>query len=216
MNIIDNMITYNDSQYCCHFMDNVTHLHVVYTLGSRQQTEIMDAIRVFVHLMKTQWGCKIAIFKLDGERALGLAFHAFCKEEGIKWVESLPYLPEQNDAIEQAGKAIIECSCSMIIDARLSKELWPEAYKAATYMINQTLTRIPNLDNPSEHEWIIPIQRMHALITGYNMRPNLANLQVYGCHAYVKHTEQDIGSKCDKMKSWAMIGYLVGFVMSNI
>ena len=216
MDIIDNMIAYNGSRYCCHFMDDATRLHVVYILGSRQQAEIMGAIRAFVHLMKTQWSCKVAIFKLDGERALGLAFHTFCKEEGIEQIESLPYSPEQNGAIERAGKAISERARSLIIDAKIPKELWPEAYKAATYMLNRTPTQITNPDNPSKHKWIIPIQQMHALTTGYNVRPNLANLHVYGCRAYVKRSEQDIGSRHDKMEPRALIGYLVGFIASNI
>ena len=112
--------------------------------------------------MKTHWGCKVAILKLDGEKALGSAFYGFCKDEGIEWVESLPYTPEQNGPIERAGKTIIECSCSLIIDAQLPKSLRPEAYKATTYMANWTPKRIPKQDKPGEYEWIIPLQRMQV------------------------------------------------------
>ena len=216
LDLIDNMPAYNGNRYCCHFMDDATRLHVVYTLNNRHQAEVMNTIRAFVSLMKTQWGCKVAIFKLDGEKALGSTFYRFCKEEGIEWIESLPYTPEQNGPIERAGKTIIERSRSLMIDAQLPKSLWPEAYKATTYMVNRTPTRIPKQDKPGEYEWIIPIQRMHALTTGQDVRPNLANLRLYGCRAYIKRTERDLGSKRDKMEPRAIIGYLVGFIASNI
>ena len=48
------------------------------------------------------------------------------------------------------------------------------------------------------------------------MHPNLTNLHVYGCHAYIKHTEQDISSQQDKMEPHALIGYLISFITSNI
>lgn len=176
----------------------------------------MGAIRAFICLMRTQWGCKVAIFKLDGERALGTAFTRFCDDEGIEIIESLPYMPEQNGPIERAGRAIAERSQSLIIDAQLPKSLWSEAFKTATYMLNRTPTRVPKLDDSGEYEWIIPIQQLHALTTGYNVRPNLANLRIYGCRAYVKQTAQDIGSQHDKMEPRALIGYLVSFVASNI
>ena len=57
---------------------------------------------------------------------------------------------------------------------------------------------------------------MHALTTGNHVRPNLANLRVYGCRAYVKLSEHDLGSKRDKMAPRAVVGYLVGFIASNI
>ena len=67
----------------------------------------MIIIQSFIHLMRTHWGCNITIFKLDGEKALGLTFYSFCKEEGIEWIESIPCLPEMNSAIESAGHAIV-------------------------------------------------------------------------------------------------------------
>ena len=55
-------------------------------------------------------------------------------------------------------------------------------------------TCVLNLDKLGESEWIILLQCLLFLAKGYIMCPNLANLCVYGCHTYVKQTEQDIGS----------------------
>lgn len=214
LDLIDNTIAYNGRRYCCHFMDDATRLQVIYTLNSRTQEEVMNAILAFVSLVKTQWGFKVAIFKMDGERALGSTFYSFCKKKGIQWTESLPYTPEQNGTAERAGKTMIERARSLIVDSRLPKTLWPEAFNAAVHIINRTPTRVPT--DRGGHEWIIPLQRMHALSTGGHIRPNLANLRLYGCRAYVKLPKRDQGSRRNKMAPRAVIGYLVGFVASNI
>ena len=80
-----------------------------------------------------------------------------------------------------------------MIDTNLLKDLWPEAYKATVYMLNQTPTYILNQET-GESKWIILLQHLLFLTKGYIMCPNLTNLHVYGCCAYVKHTEQDISS----------------------
>ena len=53
LDLIDNLTAYDGSRYCCHFMDDATRLHVIYTLSSQQQAEVMSAIQAFVSLMKT-------------------------------------------------------------------------------------------------------------------------------------------------------------------
>lgn len=212
--LVDNMIAYNGRRYSCHFLDDATRMHVAYTLNSRSQDDVMKAILAFAKLMERQWGCKVAIFKMDGERALGKNVYTFCKMEGIAWTESLPYMPEQNGPAERVGKAIAERARTLIVDGKIPKSLWPEAFNAAVHILNRTPTRI--LKEGGGHEWIIPIQRMYALTTGEHMRPNLANLRLYGCRAYVKLSEKEQGSKRDKMAPRATVGYLVGFVASNI
>lgn len=88
-------------------MDDTTHFHALFTINSQQQAEFMIIIQSFIHLMRTHWICNIAIFKLDGEKALGLTFYSFCKEEGIEWIGSLPCLLEMNGTIENAGHTIV-------------------------------------------------------------------------------------------------------------
>ena len=53
LDLIDNMVAYNGNRYACHFLDDTTHLHMLYTLNSHKQDEVMLVIWAFVHLMKT-------------------------------------------------------------------------------------------------------------------------------------------------------------------
>ena len=152
------------------------HFHALYMLNSCTQPEVMGTIWAFICLMKTQWGCLIAIFKLDSERASQSAFHDFCKEEGIEIIKSLPYLFKQNSPIEHAGWAILNYARSLMIDANLLKDLWPKAYKATIYMLNQIPTCVLNLDKLGESEWIIPLQCLLFLAKGYIMHPKKQQL----------------------------------------
>lgn len=81
-----------------------------------------------------------------------------------------------NGPIEHAGQAIATIAQSFIVNTKLPKMLWPEAFKAVTYILNWTPTHTPNPDKPGEYEWIIPIQHFQELTKGYIERPNLSNL----------------------------------------
>lgn len=69
-------------------------------------------------------------------------------------------------------------------------------------------TRMP------DGRYIIPwVKAMQNRDPSQDLRPNLSNLRLYGCRAYVMR--QGI-AKSDKMEPRAEIGYLVGYVASNI
>ena len=93
--------------------------------------------------MENQFNCQPKIFKTDGEKALDQAFTEYCESKGIIVEVSVPHTSSQNGAAERAGCTIIEKARAMMIDSQLPKTLWPEAYKAATYLINCTPTYTP-------------------------------------------------------------------------
>ena len=64
-------------------------------------------------------------------------------------------------------------------------------------------------------EWAIPLLHM-ATCLDISIPPlNLSNLRVYRCHVYV-HIPVQTQTASDKMGVCASIGYLVGYVASNI
>lgn len=76
--------------------------------------------------------------------------------------------------------------------------------QAAIYIGNRTPTWT-NIDGVNT--WTTPFERT------INKKPNLANLRVFGCRAYVRNPKV---AKGNKMTSRAWIGYMVGYVASNI
>ncbi|KAJ6038010.1 hypothetical protein N7460_007781 [Penicillium canescens] len=144
----------------------------------------------------------------DREPTLGNEFMEYCRQEGLTVELSVVGTPEQNGFIERAGGIIITTARALIADSSLPKNLWPEAVAAAVYLINRMPTRMP------DGRYIIPwVEAMQHRDPSQDLRPNLSNLRLYGCRAYVMR--QGI-AKSDNMEPRAEIGYLVGYVASNI
>jgi hypothetical protein len=152
---------------------------------------------------------EIRVFKSDREKALNTDFMDYLSNEGIIWERSVAGTPEQNGFIERAGGVIITVARAMIADANLPKSLWPLAVSAAAYVLNRTPTMLPT------GKTVVPwSEAMSAKATGAEPpRPNVANLRIFGCGAWVRI--QKIPKK-DKMAPRAQLGYLVGYVASNI
>lgn len=54
---------------------------------------------------------------------------------------------EQNGTTEALGKAITAIARSLIIKARLPRDLWPKTIKVVVYILNRVLTRIRKEDD---------------------------------------------------------------------
>ena len=86
----------------------------------------------------------------------------------------------------------------MLIHAGLPSSLWPEVIAAACYITNRLPTMAPEGKTPYE-VW-------------YKKKPDLSNLHIYGCNAYV--IDYHAKSK-GKMAPQSWIGTLVGYEGKN-
>ena len=123
-------------------------------------------------------------FHLDDKYALSHDFSQFCSSCTISIEVSVCYSLEQNGASEWSGGVIISKARSLLIDAGLLKFLWPDAFKAATYLINHSPTRLPVGDD-AKFEWVIPLLHMATCLDILIPLLNLSNLCVYRCYVYV-------------------------------
>jgi hypothetical protein len=205
---------WNGDKYASHLYIEGIRFHLIET--HKTKDGCVTAIIRMVGFCQNQLGIQIRAFMTDGERSLGNAFKLWCGREGIIFQDTVPGTPEQNGFSERAGRLIIVVARRLIHDANLPKNLWPEAVRAAVYILNRTPTMLP------DHRVIVPwVEAMKAktpaeaenTAESNPLRANLANLRLYGCRAYVR--TQKIPKK-DKMAPRAEIGYLVGYVASNI
>ncbi|PSD62998.1 hypothetical protein C7G80_19275, partial [Acinetobacter nosocomialis] len=96
----------------------------------------------------------------------------FCSERGIVQKFTPPYTPQLNGVAERMNRTLVECARCMLEHAGLSKSYWGEAVVTATFLRNRCPTRSTIHDKSPHQVW-----------TG--KKPLLANLKVFGCHAYV-------------------------------
>lgn len=197
---------YNDDKWMTHFYVEGIRLHAAST--HEKKSGCQDAVKHFVAFAIAQLKLPIRAFRYDNERAAGRTVEDFLRECGFIVEHSVVGTPEMNSFSERSGGVIIARARALLLEAGLPKALWPEAVKAAIYIINRSPTKLPN------GQWIIP----YAEATGIDhaqpkQRINLSNLRLYGCRAYVRR--QGI-PKSHKMEPRADIGYLVGYTASNI
>ncbi|KAG2959134.1 hypothetical protein PC120_g28195 [Phytophthora cactorum] len=107
----------------------------------------------------------------------------FCKDRGIEQKFTPPYTPQLNGVAERMNRTLVECARCMLEHAGLSKSYWGEAVMTATFLRNRCPTRAITHDKSPHQVW-----------TG--KKPLLANLKVFGCHAYV-HVPKEKRSKFD-------------------
>ena len=117
---------------------------------------------------------------------------------------SAPHAPEQDGVAERHIGILLQMARAMLLSSDLPKFLWPEAYKAAAYILNRTPTSALNGKAPLQ-SFLDEIQ------PDTDNRPNLRGLRTFGCHAWVHIPEGPNRPKGDKMAARAIEGRLVGY-----
>jgi hypothetical protein len=199
---------YNGHKWMTHFYVEGIRLHVAYTHASKNGCQ--RAVMEFIAMANSWWNLALRVFHYDHERSAGTVVENVIRGNGILVSHSVVGTPEQNGFGERSGGIIILRGRALIVDAKLPKNLWPEALPAAVYIINRTPTYLDG-----EKRWIIPWVEAMRLANGTTPKLNLSNLRLYGCKVYARIHDHKLANS-DKMAPRAEVGYLVGFVASNI
>uniref|UniRef100_H3H749 Integrase catalytic domain-containing protein n=1 Tax=Phytophthora ramorum TaxID=164328 RepID=H3H749_PHYRM len=163
--------TFGGKRYFVTFIDDKSHFCVVYLL--RNKSEVAAKFAEFVAFAETQTGKRVQTLRSDngGEYTSG-AMAKFCADHGIVQKFTPPYTPQLNGVAERMNRMLVECARCMLEHAGLPKTYWGEAVMTATFLRNRCPTRAISHDKSPHQVW-----------TG--KKPLLANLKVFGCHAYV-------------------------------
>uniref|UniRef100_H3H9V7 Integrase catalytic domain-containing protein n=1 Tax=Phytophthora ramorum TaxID=164328 RepID=H3H9V7_PHYRM len=163
--------TFGGKRYFVTFIDDKSHFCVVYLL--RNKSEVAAKFAEFVAFAETQTGKRVKTLRSDngGEYTSG-AMAKFCADRGIVQKFTPPYTPQLNGVAERMNRTLVECARCMLEHAGLPKTYWGEAVMTAAFLRNRCPTRAVSHDKSPHQVW-----------TG--KKPLLANLKVFGCHAYV-------------------------------
>ncbi|KAJ5359242.1 uncharacterized protein N7496_011655 [Penicillium cataractarum] len=198
---------YNGHQWMTHFYVEGIRFHWLYT--HERKYECREAVRRFIALVKNWWNLPIKAFHYDNELSAGAEAERFLSHEGIVVSQIIPYHSEQNGPAERSGGVILTKSRHLHIESKLPKELWPEMVSTAAWILNRIPTYLKD-----ENRWIVPWDEARQDFGSERMKKaNLANLRVYGSLTYCRIRKIP---RLQKISPRAEVGFLVGYVASNI
>lgn len=107
-----------------------------------------------------------------GGEFLSYEFGTYCEKNGIKRHLTAPYSPQQNGVVERRNRTLMEMTRSVLKHMSVPNELWGEAVRHSTYLINRLATRSLNEKTPYE------MLRLR--------KPNMSHLKVFGCVCFAR------------------------------
>lgn len=179
------------NRYFITLIDDFTRFCAVFLLKTKNEAE--QRIREYVRWTENVFGRKPKVVRSDGGgEFVGERLQQFYRDEGIQSQFSTPYSPQQNGVAERRNRSLQEMANCMLLDAGLPKCYWGEAILTANYVQNRMPSR--SVDKTPYELW-----------TG--TPPDLADLKVFGCEAYV-HVPDAKRKKFDpKAKKLVFVGY---------
>ena len=115
---------------------------------------------------------------------------------GIKHETTVPYSPQQNGVAERLNRTLVERARSMLMEAKLSPDLWAEAIATAVYLKNRSPTKALS-DVTLEEAWI-------------GQKPDLRHLRIFGYRALVKVPDSRRRKWDAKSQKYIFVGYCEG------
>jgi hypothetical protein len=220
---------YDGSEWLLVIKDEYSGKLYAHTLMARNLEEVFGVLREFEAYVVRRYGLYICFMKHDGERAVFLVsgltqYENMCREKGITIEQTPPYTKEPNGGAEKAGQEVITRSITAIAHANLPENLWPEGTVAGCKLYNMSPTARHGWKSPNEflQQWFMNYYRhfdpeIINRIT-QDLKPNWDGIYVYGCRAYAMKQAREAGREKRMFKTTprAHIGYLVGYVASNI
>lgn len=185
------MFSHNGFKFFVTFLDVHTHFAIVDML--RHENEVFDHFVEYEALVRADFGFGISSFLCDnGREFIDRDVVDFCKENGIRLLNSMSYNHQKNSCAERLNKTLEDRSQTMLMDTEIPKTFWSEAILCSMFCINRALTKAN--DKILSVEW-------------YGNEFHFQKLRPFGCVCYTHIPNQ----KCKKFDSCAERGIMVGY-----
>ena len=199
--------TFGDVVKISHFYDPYLGYHFVYRLLGDSTAEVLATFRYTVNYIELQYSIKVKELVIDNEQAIlnSNQFWLWVNDRGFKITRSAPYAHEQHGKAEASGKMLTNRATKLLLDSKLPQNVMAECYEAAGYLLNRTPVR--------RNGWKSPQFKLDELLGKQDPRPRCHHILPYGCKAYGFIQNR---AKTPKLVPKAHIGYLVGYISTNI
>ena len=159
----------------------------------REKSEAFDRFKSFKEMVEKRTGLKLKTFRTDrGGEFTSTEFNTFCDENGIIRHLTAPYTPQQNGVVERRNRTLMEMTRSLLKAMKIPNDMWGEAVRHSTYLINRVPTKALQGQTPYECFTF--------------KKPNIEHLRVFGCVAYAKITGPHLKKLDDRSRTVINLG----------
>ena len=183
------------TRYFVTFIDDFSRYVSIYYI--KHKDEVLERFKEFVNVMSNLTGRRVKILRTDnGGEYCSKIFSEYLKEQGIFHQTTVPDNPAQNGVAERMNRTIVESARSLIHHAKMPMHFWAEAVNTAAYIRNRCPTVAIKDNTPFE--------------SIFKKKPNISNLKVFGCIAFV-HIAKERRKKFEaKSQKTIFVGYPTG------
>ncbi|WVZ51017.1 hypothetical protein U9M48_002209 [Paspalum notatum var. saurae] len=177
-------------QYYVRFIDDQSKFVWLYLL--RNKSDVFQVFKEFQKLVEHHFNRKIVSIQTDwgGEYE---KLHPFFTSLGIVHHVSCPHAHQQNSAAERKHRHIVEVGLHMLAHASMPIKFWDEAFLAAAYLINRTLSKVINHDTPFERL--------------FQKKPDYNFLRIFGCACWPNLRPYNTKKLQFRSKQCVFLGY---------
>lgn len=179
-----------------------------YYLKQTTTETVILALHDLIGILDQQHEVKVKVVESDQEIIQKLpGVKRYLERRHIRTEPSPGDTQALNGGAERNWRSVKEHIIAMRDGAKLPVALWREVSRAAVFLLNRT---------PRQRlGWKTPHERFHSK-GGIIRKPDISNLRVYGCKAYVMTvTAMRKEERLKRFNPKCWIGYLVGYTSSN-
>jgi hypothetical protein len=200
-----------------------------FNLHDKSLASIMWVMQKYERIVSQKYGLTIVELVQDNDQATlpwrGTSqFEIWCNKMGIQHITPPANTHELSSSQERAGKEIITKSIKMRTGANFPEYLWPKCMDASAFLHARCPSALHGFRSPNEvldqwfrqyFRWYEPAQIRHRTA---DLCPDWSGIYAYGCCAYPLIQDKAAGHRRRnfKVQSRAHIGYLVGYIGTNI
>lgn len=199
-------IALNGDRYATHFYIPDIRFHWIMTHPDKRG--VRDAIKHFVKVVPQWFNVRLRALHTDNETTITEETRQWIAEQGLVFTTSVPHSAEMNGPAERSGGVIIMMMRKMCIESRLPTKLWPWLATSAVWLLNRLPTYLKD-----QKRWLVPLQEVRDQFGSKAKEVDLSCLKVLGSLTYCRIPDIP---RMQKLVPRADVGYLVGFVASNV
>jgi transposase InsO family protein len=190
------------NKYIMTFTDDASRY--TYTKAIARKSDAPQAFKNFMEelpMLVPRWDNEevTVLFTDNGGEFINHTMTDICKSLRVKQLTTTPYTPTSNAIAERINRTIREVMVSTLKQSNLSDRWWEYALAVGMY----TKNRLPHRANHG----VSPFEVVNGEV------PNVSNLRVFGCRAYIHKLKHE---KTHKLDYSAQLGIFLGYPHNSV